>query len=128
MLRIIIQLCFLVCWIDAKSAQDEYQHDIIGNNEHQQVMEEKDMWLDDFINDKVNCSLQLYFILPNKCRLGFYINWFEKKMKTYQLFYEEVFCHQRQNNSDNEFMLFAKLWSFSVCFVVISGSVSVCQQ
>ena len=56
MLWIILQLWLVMYWSEAKSVEDGYKYDTIPDNKHQQVIEEKEMWLDDFTNDKVNYS------------------------------------------------------------------------
>lgn len=52
-----LYLCIFFHWSQAKSIDDGYKHDTIPDNNHQQVIEEKEMWLDDFTNDKVTKQL-----------------------------------------------------------------------
>ena len=55
-----LYLCLIFHWSQAKSIDDGYKHDTIPDNNHQQVIEEKEMWLDDFTNDKVTKQLNIY--------------------------------------------------------------------
>lgn len=50
----IIRFCLIVYWIEANTIRDGYEHDTIPDNNHRQIVEEKEMWLDDFTNDKVD--------------------------------------------------------------------------
>ena len=52
---------FLISWsmCNGKTIQSEtdYKHDTIPDNKHRDTIEEKELWLEDFTDDKVNKKL-----------------------------------------------------------------------
>ena len=59
----IVQLWFILYWSQVKSVKIGYEHDTIPDNNHRQVTEEKELWLDDFTNKKVKSFILLERLL-----------------------------------------------------------------